>query len=85
MPAKSFIVRRSAAKQLSKLPFNIHGKVILAFRTLQSYPTMGSKLKGSLSDLYKFRVGDYRIIYSFDSKQSLVVILKIEHRQGVYK
>ncbi len=40
------------------------------------------KLKG-VPDTYKFRVGDYRIIYTFESE--VVFILQVAHRRDVYK
>ena len=85
MPAKIFIVANKANKQLNKLPLRIQGKVIRSLRQLRQNPLAGAKLGGVLSDNYKFRVGDYRIIYEFDSKNSQVEVIKIEHRQGVYK
>lgn len=85
MPAKIFNVTKKANKRLNKLPLRIHGKMITAFITLQRNPLSGVRLGGELADSYKFRVGDYRIIYKFNPKESKVEILKIEHRQGVYK
>ena len=46
---------------------------------------VGFRLHGEFGDYYKLRVGDYRIIYRFDKKASIVEIVKVEHRQGVYK
>ena len=37
------------------------------------------------SPYFRLRVGDYRVVYSFNSKESTVTVVKIEHRQGVYK
>ena len=42
-------------------------------------------MHGELEGYYKYRLGDYRIIYIFDAKKSTVEIQTIEHRQGVYK
>ena len=85
MPAKTFILASRADKELSKLPIQIQRKVLRAFEAIKHNPVSGIKLHGELEEYFKFRVGDYRIIYSFDSTQSSVSIVKIEHRQGVYK
>lgn len=85
MPAKLFVTSRNLDKQLSKLPLKINIKVVQALKQLKQNPLTGAKLGGKLSDNYKLRVGDYRIVYKFDSKESRVSVVKIEHRQGVYK
>lgn len=85
MPAKLFVTSRNVDKQLSKLPLKINIKVVQALRKLKQNPLTGAKLGGKLSGNYKLRVGDYRIVYKFDVKESRVDVLKIEHRQGVYK
>lgn len=85
MPAKLLIVDKSVQKQLLKLPTSIHIRIIKALDVTKSNPLAGSKLKGQLANYYKYRLGNYRIIYSFDTKQSLVSVVKIENRQGVYK
>lgn len=85
MPAEYIVVERSARKKLLKLSTKIHIRVISALDMIQANPLIGEKFHGELSEYYKFRIGDYRIIYSFDSRKSIVFILKIEHRQGVYK
>jgi mRNA interferase RelE/StbE len=42
-------------------------------------------LAGMLSGFYKFRVGDYRIIYKVYKNENLMVIHRIGHRREVYK
>lgn len=85
MPAKIFTVDPKAQKQLKKLPVAIERKILITFRVLQENPLAGEKLHGELKGYYKFRVGDYRIVYSFFQKESIVFVSKIEHRQGVYR
>ena len=43
------------------------------------------RLKGSLSGLYKLRVGDYRVIYQIIKSEKTVVIHLIGHRREIYK
>lgn len=85
MPAKYLSTEKSVRKDLKKLPLHIHEKVINALDIIQSNPLSGAKLHGELKNYYKYRVGDYRIVYQFDSKTSTVIVVKVEHRQGVYK
>lgn len=85
MPAKSVVLEKSARKRLLKLPLTIHRRIIRALDAIKANPLIGTKLHGELEGLYKLRVGDYRIVYLFDAKRSIVEVVKIEHRQGVYK
>ena len=42
-------------------------------------------LTGDLTGLYKFRVGDYRIIYEIVRDEQVLVIHAIGHRREVYR
>jgi mRNA interferase RelE/StbE len=46
---------------------------------------IGEKLKGELHHLWKYRVGDYRILCSFKQDVLVVLVLEIGHRSDVYK
>ena len=48
---------------------------------LQAYPH--HRLKGS--NRYRARVGDYRIIYTFDLEQNNIHLLAIGHRREIYR
>lgn len=85
MPAKFFHLTRKADKSLDRLPEHIQKKMIHVFDVLQENPLAGAKLTGEYSGYYKIRVGDYRIVYRFRQDISTVEVVKIEHRQGVYK
>jgi mRNA interferase RelE/StbE len=42
-------------------------------------------LSADLSGLFKLRVGDYRIIYSFDTEARCVTVHRVGHRREIYK
>lgn len=42
-------------------------------------------LKGNLSGYYRYRVGDYRVVYFIDEQNKQVLINNIEHRKKIYK
>ena len=83
----SYLVRipRSVEKRLNKIPLPIQNRLFAALDKLSQDPSLGFKLKGKLAKYHKYRVGDYRILYAFDTKTKTIEILAIEHRQGVYK
>ncbi len=85
MPAKTLFVHPSVKKNLKKFPMHIHKKVIASLDKIQENPLIGAKLSGELTSYFKYRIGDYRIVYRLDSKNNVIEVAKIEHRQGVYK
>ena len=85
MPAKNFIIPKSVDKEISRLPSKIQAKIELAFDRIKDSPISGIKHHGQLGQYYKLRLGDYRIVYSFDARESTITVVKVEHRQGVYK
>ena len=48
------------------------------------HPQGIKKLAGA-EDLYRLRVGDYRIIYQVQGKRLVVLIVRIGHRADVYR
>jgi mRNA interferase RelE/StbE len=41
-------------------------------------------LSGTLRDLYKFRVGDYRVLYEILREDEVLLIHRVRHRREVY-
>ncbi len=50
----------------------------------QSHPNIKA-LKGDYAGYYRYRIGDYRIIYSIEAERALVFIVAIAHRSEVYE
>jgi len=47
---------------------------------------IGQALQGHrLGSLWKYRVGDYRIIASIEDSKMLVLVVRVGHRQEVYR
>ena len=42
-------------------------------------------LKGKFKGKYKLRVGDWRIVYSFENLTQLITVYAVRHRSEVYK
>jgi len=51
----------------------------------QSPEKLGKSLKGVLKGLYRYRTGDYRLIYIIDRAENLISILHIGHRKDIYR
>ncbi len=76
----------SAEKQLKKLSRSNQLRVARALVGLATdpFPTQSRKLAGT-QDVWRIRVGSYRILYRVDNDRVLVIILKIGHRKDVYR
>lgn len=46
---------------------------------------IGERLHGTLSDYWKYRVGDFRIICMIEDEKLVVLVLRIGHRREIYK
>lgn len=63
-------------------------KLSKCFKILQQTPRDYPQIKiltGDFSGKYRFRVGDYRVIYTIDDHQLEVIILLILHRSQAYR
>lgn len=47
--------------------------------------SLGKPLKGIFKGLYRYRCGDYRVIYSIDRKENTILILRVGKRKDIYK
>jgi len=55
---------------------------------LKNNPFFGvniKKLKGKYKEIYRFRIGDYRLFYKIDELEKIIFIINIENRQDAYK
>ena len=77
---------RPADKQLKALSINIQERLRPKIASLAQEPRpIGSvKLQGN-DDLYRIRVGTYRVIYKIQDDRLLVLVVKIGHRRDVYR
>jgi len=46
---------------------------------------LGKLLKGNLKLFRRYRIGKFRVIYTIDEKQKLILILKVGNRDSIYK
>ena len=47
--------------------------------------SFGKALKGDLAGLWRYRVGDFRLICSIEDQRLVVLVLKVGHRRDVYE
>jgi mRNA interferase RelE/StbE len=83
-------IDRVALRELDRLDPQV-SKRILAFlherlAKLSDPRSIGESLKGSkLGDLWRYRVGDYRIVADIDDGAVRILVVRIGHRRDVYR
>jgi mRNA interferase RelE/StbE len=69
---------RTVARRISTFLYERIGK-------LNDPRQIGERLQGTLSEFWRYRVGDYRIICSLEHEHLVVLVLRIGHRREIYK
>lgn len=76
--------KKSVSKDIKRITQEQQDKLINKIeKTLSKKVKQGEKLKGKFEGLYKLRIGDYRVIYTFIPKG--VLVLRLRHRKNAYK
>ena len=83
----SIVLDSRVAKDLAKHEPGVLKRIDAAIRRLGSNPRpAGSKkLQGRISEAWRVRVGNYRILYHIRDERREVIIYKIGHRSEVYR
>ena len=80
---------KDAEKQLRRLDPQDQRRLIKFLReriaSSASPRLLGEALKGPLRTLWKYRVGDFRLICDLQDENFVVLVIKIGHRKDVYR
>ncbi|HJX51028.1 MAG TPA: type II toxin-antitoxin system RelE/ParE family toxin [Candidatus Nanoarchaeia archaeon] len=74
-----------AIKQLEKLENTIKERILNSLERLRIRPDSCDIKKLVGMEGYRFRVGDYRVIFDMKRDRLLILILQIGHRKKIYK
>ena len=76
-----------AARQLAELDRLVSRRIVSRLSWLESNvdKIRPVPLKGDLSKFYKFRVGDYRVVYQLLHDESLIIVHEVGHRSDIYR
>ena len=75
----------SAAKELAKLDRAVQRRIAARIDRLASDPRANAiKLRGA-DDVWRARVGDYRILYRIEDARLVVLVIRFGHRRQVYR
>ena len=85
MTSYSVEFKPSARKELDSLSDPLSMRIIEKIDTLSHTPRpSGCKQLKGYKDLWRIRIGDWRVIYIIDDKAKLISIASIAHRSEAY-
>ncbi len=86
MTLYSIIFKPSVEKDLRRLQTKTTDRILLHIEKLETdpFPRQSLRLSGT-EQLYRLRVGDYRVVYEVDTFSRQVIIHYVRHRREVYR
>ncbi len=82
-------ITRTAEKQITKLGRSAQKSIQRFLRerllTADNPRQWGKPLRGEKRDLWRYRVGDYRLICDIQDDRVVVLVLEVGHRKDVYR
>lgn len=80
----SILLAPPAERQLRSLTDLVQKRIVKRLKSLRENPRpQGTKKLTGEEDLYRIRDGDYRIIYTIQDKELIVLVVKIGNRKDV--
>lgn len=80
---------KQAQKKLNKLGVPVKKRILIYLdETIEqcSHPTQrGEPMTENKAGLWRYRVGDYRIICKIEDHRLMIIVLNVGHRKDVYK
>ena len=73
-----------AINQIQKLPFLLSKRIYNKINQLKDNPFSKDIKRLKNESAFRLRIGDYRVILDVDSKNNLIIILRIGHRKNIY-
>jgi mRNA interferase RelE/StbE len=89
MPVWRVEFDRDAARDLRKLDVAAQRRILRYLRdriaTDQDPRRFGHALTGDLKGLWRYRIGDYRIVAAIEDDRFVVLVVTVGHRHEVYR
>jgi mRNA interferase RelE/StbE len=80
LPEYEVLLRRRAEKQLDRVAYADHPRIVRAMLELEDDPRPRGCRK-LFDNIYRIRIGDYRVVYKIDDERRAVVVGKIARRR----
>ena len=77
-----------ARRDFRKLDPSIADRITRSLRDIASLDdprSRGKALTGTLAGLWRYRIGDYRVIARIENHRLTIMVIGLGHRRGVYR
>ena len=78
-------VKKSAEKELGKIPKKELLKILDKIKSLADDPHPAGSIKLTRQEKYRVRVGNYRVLYKVEDAILTVFVVKVSHRKDIYR
>lgn len=81
------VISCEAEKQITKLGKQIQKRIIkylAEVSKLENPRSRGKSLIGNLLGIWRYRVGDYRILCKIKDEELIILVLEVGHRKNIY-
>jgi mRNA interferase RelE/StbE len=75
----------AALRSLEKLSRDLQRRITSKIESLGNNPRPPGAIKMSGQDVYRLRVGNYRVIYAIADELLVVLIVEVGHRRDIYR
>jgi len=79
------IIRKSVSKDLKGIPKKDVRRILAAIEALADDPRPPGTKKLSGQERYRFRQGNYRILYEIEDDKLIVCVVRVGDRREVYR
>jgi mRNA interferase RelE/StbE len=84
--AFGILIKPAAEKEMDRLPRQIRRRVAEALEELRHDPRQHGTVKlAGEENLWRIRVGAYRVVYAIRDDELLVLVVRVAHRKEVYR
>ncbi|MBP9667764.1 type II toxin-antitoxin system RelE/ParE family toxin [Candidatus Saccharibacteria bacterium] len=74
-----------AKKCITRLPKKAQDRIVAAAVALELNPRPHNVKKLVGQQLWRIRVGDYRIVYEIHDKEIFIMVVRVAHRKDAYR
>ncbi len=78
------VIKSSARREMRRMPPVAQARILPVIDALSTEPRpLGARKIQGAADVYRCRVGDYRVVYSVDDAEAVVSVRRVGHRRDV--
>ena len=78
-------VKKSAEKELGKIPKKDLIKILNKIESLSDDPHPVGSIKLTNEEKYRIRIGNYRVLYKIEDDILTIFVVKVGHRKEIYR